>query len=618
MPEEAATARDSLIETTVDGRYLIVARIASGGMGEVFRAHDPVLNREVALKMLHQTLAGDEDFIDRFRREARAAAMLSHPNIVAVHDWGRAGDTYFMVMEYVRGPNLRTLLTGNGPFQPAQSAEVISQVLDALGRAHEEGIVHRDIKPENVLVTTEGVVKVADFGLARALAESRVTQSPGTVTGTVQYLAPEQIEGHLADPRTDLYATGIVLYELLVGRVPFSGETSVAIAYKHLRDPIPPPSRSSPMVPDSLDGIVARATEKDRDQRFPDAGTMRRELAGATADLPPAAPLAELAGSVPASEEVPPDRARTVTIPRAVSPRTRRRRVLGYLLGALSVLVLLAAAGWATWTYLIPHPTGVPTVEGLTVAQGQQRAEAAGLTLVVERQEFSSDVPAGRIISQRPPPDEEVERGSEIQVILSLGPQLVEVPPVIDLPLARARSLLRQAGLEREVVRQFHPEVPEGTVFDQNPSAGTPIEVGRTVTLTVSRGPQPVEVPGVVGRTREAAEAVLRGEGLEPSVTEEFSNDVQRGRVAGQNPAAGTGVAPGSTVQIVVSLGPQRFAMPDVVGMNEGPARSRLNGLGLEVRVVQLPAGGNRVVGQDPPPGETVEAGEEVTIYVGG
>jgi serine/threonine-protein kinase len=349
-----------MIETTVDGRYQILTRVAAGGMGEVFRAHDPVLNREVALKMLHPTLAGDSDFIDRFRREARSAAKLSHPNIVAVHDWGQAGETYFMVMEFIRGPNLRTVIADGVPLQPAQAAEVLSQVLSALGHAHEHGIVHRDVKPENILITKQGVVKVADFGLARALAESRVTHAPGTVTGTVQYLAPEQIQGEPADPRTDLYAAGVVLYELLVGRVPFTGETSVAIAYKHLQDRMPVASSSNPMVPKSLDEVVGHATAKDREQRVASAEQMKKELAASTAELPPAPPIATLAEAAPALDEVPPDRAPTVTIPEALPPRKRRRRAFARFVRVLTVLAFLAAAGWATWTYLIPHRTDAP------------------------------------------------------------------------------------------------------------------------------------------------------------------------------------------------------------------------------------------------------------------
>jgi len=285
-----------MIETTVDGRYQIVARIAAGGMGEVYRAHDPVLDREVALKILHPSLADDPGFIERFRREARSAAMLSHPNIVAVHDWGETQGTYFMVMEFVRGPNLRAILMRDGTLQPAQAVDVVQKVLAALEHAHVQGIVHRDIKPENVMIrASDGEPKVADFGLARAFADSRVSQAPGTVTGTVQYLAPEQIEGLSADPRTDLYAVGIVLYELLTGQVPFSGETSVAIAYKHLRERVPPPSHANPMVPVALDRVVLNATERDRERRTPDARTMRADLARSAGELPPSPPLAEVA-----------------------------------------------------------------------------------------------------------------------------------------------------------------------------------------------------------------------------------------------------------------------------------------------------------------------------------
>src|ERR671937_2496827 len=241
---------DHMSQTTVRARYQVIARIASGGMGEVFRARDSVLDRDVAIKVLHRNLAGDPGFIDRFRREARAAALLSHPNIVAVHDWGATSTgTYFMVMEFVRGRNLRDLLSANERLEPQQALEVLLQILAALDHAHRRGIVHRDVKPENVLVTPEGTVKVADFGLARALAEARVSQAPGTVTGTVQYLAPEQILGEAADPRTDLYSSGVVAYELLTGEVPFTGETSVSIAYRHLSDPVPPPSHAIHSVP---------------------------------------------------------------------------------------------------------------------------------------------------------------------------------------------------------------------------------------------------------------------------------------------------------------------------------------------------------------------------------
>ncbi len=271
---------------TLDGRYHMVERIAAGGMGEVFRAHDAVLAREVAIKVLHRSLAGDPAFVDRFRREARAAAGLAHPNIVAVYDWGAVDGVYYMVMEYVRGPSVRHLLNEQGRMEPAQAAEILRQTLLALGHAHHEGFVHRDMKPENLLVTQEGVVKVADFGLARAYADGRVTQA-GAVTGTVQYLAPEQIRGEPADPRSDLYSLGIVAYELLTGKLPFTGETAMAIAYKHLSDRVPPPSSILPDLPDELDGFVAAATDRDRELRPESADVMRMDLDALSAQLPP-------------------------------------------------------------------------------------------------------------------------------------------------------------------------------------------------------------------------------------------------------------------------------------------------------------------------------------------
>jgi beta-lactam-binding protein with PASTA domain/serine/threonine protein kinase len=609
-----------MIETTVDGRYQIVARIASGGMGEVYRAHDPVLDREVAIKVLHSSLADDASFIDRFRREARSAGVLSHPNIVAVHDWGETAGTYFMVMEFVRGPNLRALLMRDGTLLPQQATEVVDGVLAALEHAHEQGIVHRDIKPENIMVTRKGVVKVADFGLARAYADARVSAAPGTVTGTVQYLAPEQIEGERADPRTDLYATGIVLYELLTGQVPFTGETSVAIAYKHLKERVPPPSRSNPMVPRTLDRVVLGATERDRDRRTPDAARLRAELARAGDEVGPAPPLAELAQSITPADEQPADRLATVTIPRTMSPKERRRRRFRRSWRAISLLVTLAVAGWAVWTYLIPHMTTVPEIVGERLAAAERLTEEAGLELVVERQTFSSEVPAGTVISQSIEPGGEAEQGSTLSVVLSRGPELRQVPNLVGKRLPRARQLLQKERFKQGNVRRiYHDEVPAGHVIDQNPAAETRLEVGERVSLTVSRGREPVEVPAVQGLAEDEAGRILTNAGLGVSVMTEFSAAVAKGLVIRQEPAPNQVVEPGTTVTIVVSKGPREFAMPDVVGMGASAATTKLEDLGLEVEVVDLPgASGNKVVGQSPKKGRTVRQGQSVTIYVGG
>jgi serine/threonine protein kinase/beta-lactam-binding protein with PASTA domain len=609
-----------MIETTIDGRYQILSRIAAGGMGEVYRARDPVLDREVALKILHPSLADDPGFIDRFRREARSAAMLSHPNIVAVHDWGETQGTYFMIMEFVRGPNLRALLMRDGQLEPAQAVEVVDAVLAALEHAHAQGIVHRDIKPENVMIrASDGIPKVADFGLARAFADARVSQAPGTVTGTVQYLAPEQIEGEQADPRTDLYATGIVLYELLTGQVPFMGETSVAIAYKHLRERVPPPSTVNPVVPAGLDRVVLNATARERDRRTADARTMRADIRQGSDRLPPAPPLAELAASVTPADEVPADRLSTVTIPRALSPKARRRRRLSRAWRWVSLVAVLAVLGWAMWTFVIPHRTTVPDLRGDTLRTAQQEAEARGLEVEVVREEYDSNVPANRIISQSLRPGAEAEEGSEIRVVLSRGPQLEPVPEVTDLGEAEATRQLTAAGFEVDVDREFHDTVPEGRVIEQRPDPGIDLEVGKRVTITVSRGKAPVLVPNVTGVTEEQAKALLGGAGLGVSVTEQFSGDVPVGNVMSQNPPAEETVPAESTVTIVVSRGPRTFPLPNVEEQAQDGAVATLQGLGLRVKVVDVPVSqGNLVIDTNPEAGEIVQTGQEITIFIGG
>jgi beta-lactam-binding protein with PASTA domain len=607
-----------MIETTIDGRYQIVSRIAAGGMGEVYRAHDPVLDREVALKILHPSLADDPGFIDRFRREARSAAMLGHPNIVAVHDWGETQGTYFMIMEFVRGPNLRALLMRDGTLQPAQAVEVVDAVLAALEHAHGQGIVHRDIKPENVMIrAADGVPKVADFGLARAFADARISQAPGTVTGTVQYLAPEQIEGDQADPRTDLYATGVVLYELLTGQVPFTGETSLAIAYKHLRERVPPPSTANPAVGVALDRVVLGATARDRDRRTGDAGTMRGDLRRAADELPPAPPLAEVAATVTPADEVPADRLSTVTIPRTLSPKARRRQRASRVFRWASILALVAVLGWALWTFVIPHRTRVPNLVGDTLRTAQREAGTRGLEVEVASEEYHADVLPNRVISQSLRPGTEAEEGSAIRVVVSLGPQLEPVPEVTDLAEDAAVRRLQEMGFEPRILREYHDTVPEGRVFEQNPNPGNDLEVGKQVRITVSRGKAPVQVPSVAGLSQTEASSILSGAGLGVRVTQEFSGEVARGDVISQAPGGGQTVPAESTVTIVVSRGPQRFPMPNVVEMPTAQARAQLEGLGLGVRVVTVPnSGGAQVVSQDPDAGVTVQQGQQVTIYV--
>ncbi len=610
----------AVIETVVAGRYRIVGRVASGGMGEVFRAHDSVLGREVAVKVLHPQFAGDRGFVDRFRREARAAAVLNHPNIVGVYDWGITESTYFMVMEFVRGHNLRMLLSRYGHLEPAQVADITAQVLSALDHAHGHGIVHRDIKPENILITGDGLVKVADFGLARAFADATVSQVEGTVTGTVQYLAPEQIQGEPADPRTDLYATGVVMFELLTGATPFSGETSVAIAYKHLAERVPAPSTRQAAVPPEMDEVVLHATEKEREDRPASARSMRQELTAVTGAFEPAPRVAELARQVPATEPEPVPRAPTVTIPRAYSRKARRRKRLVRTFVVLLTVLALAAGAWATWTYAIPHYAFVPKgLLGLPPTQVQAKLEAAGLRWVNGIQRTSPTVGAGLLLATDPAEGAKVRRDHPVTLIYSSGPAIVAVPRVIGKPRDQAAGILSDAHLIPLVKKRYSETAPAGEVIDQAPADGTRLQEGSTVTIFVSQGPRPIVLQDFAGQPAATVESALRDLGLVPKEAHGYSTTVPKGDVIGTDPAAGQVVHRGDGVTMVVSLGPKTFAMPNVIGKTKAEAIAYLTSLGLDVRTVQLPGSTNDLVtGQTPVPGTTVAQGDRVTLYIGG
>ena len=612
----------SVIESTVDGRYQVIARIASGGMGEVYRAHDAVLGREVALKVLHPQLAGDRGFVERFRREARAAALLNHPNIVGVFDWGNTEGTYFMIMEFVPGTNLRALLTEYGRLEPGQVLEVALPVLAALDHAHGHGIVHRDIKPENILIARDGTVKVADFGLARAYADSYISQAEGTVTGTVQYLAPEQIQGEPADPRTDLYALGVVMFELLTGRTPFSGETSLSIAYQHLSGVVPAPSEVVPTLEPDLDGPVLQATAKDRNSRPASARAMRQGILDAAAALPPTRRVAELAAQISSTEFAATDRAATVTIPRRESPKARRSRQLRFAALLLALLVLIGGGAWAGWVYVIPHYTRVPNVQGMAEAPAIARLKRAGLSFAIAPPEFSSIVPSGAVINTIPPAGTRTRTRTKVQVITSKGPEFLLVPDVLGDTQAQAVQALTAAGFSPVVGTAFDDAVAKGRVIRQDPDPNARGERGSTVTITVSGGPPPIQIPDVKGQPAPIAQAALVNLGFAVKQTQQFSDTVPLGDVIRTNPPAGSSAPKGSEVTLIVSKGPRAFPMPDVVGMTREAATALLQSKGLSVSTVFLPpspgAPPNIVVYQGPLAGSTVHSGDQVTIYVSG
>jgi eukaryotic-like serine/threonine-protein kinase len=606
---------------TLDGRYHIVERIAAGGMGEVFRAHDAVLAREVAIKVLHRSLAGDQGFVDRFRREARAAATLNHPNIVAVYDWGSVDGIYYMVMEYVRGRSLRELVGANGRLEPAQAGEIVRQTLVALDHAHRLGLVHRDLKPENILVTTEGLVKLTDLGLARAYAEGRTTRT-GTVIGTVQYLSPEQIRGEPADPRSDLYSLGIVTYELLSGKLPFTGETPMSIAYKHLSNRVPVPSAVVPGLPVDLDGFVVSATDPGRELRPESARAMREDLETILPSLPPARSLAALVGDLPeirpgtATSELPPTHATTAAIPQVDEhPRRWWRRAAVVVL----VVAALAAAGWGIWAYVIPHRAAVPTLVGRPVGEARASLLDLGFVVRIAPGTHSLQIPEGAVVALRPEPGTELDHGASVTIVPSLGPRQVGVPAVTGKTRVRAEQEILVAGLKLGPERlEYSDDTPRGRVISQHPATGTVDEQSR-VSLVISRGPAPREIPTVEGLDADAAKASLNEQGFVVKEKEKYSDLIDRGDVISIKPKQGSLQTFGSKVTLVVSRGPKTFPLPSFGGLTKTQAEAKADELGLRLSYFAIPGtAGTLVISQTPGPGVVVHVGDTITLFLAG
>ena len=597
-------------------------RVAAGGMGEVFRAQDAVLAREVAIKVLHRSLAGDQGFVDRFRREARAAASLSHPNIVAVYDWGAVDGIYYMVMEFVRGRAARELLNANVRLEPAQASEIVRQTLLALEAAHSQGIVHRDIKPENILVTTGGTVKVADFGLARAYADGKATQAGG-VQGTVQYLSPEQIRGEPADPRSDLYSLGIVMYELLTGRLPFTGETAMSIAYKHLSGRVPKPSSAVGNVPKELDGFVLSATDRDRELRPESAVEMRRDLESIASGLPAARSLAAVVSDLPevtgegsVTERVPLVASTTQTIPRA--ERTKRRRFRRFS-GILLLLLALVASAWGAWTYLVPHHADVPPLVGTPVDEAKASLIDRGFNVkIADTGIYQLDIAAGSVAKVDPPAGTSLEKGETVTLVPSLGPKPVKVPDLEGKTIEEAGPILDRAHLTLGTVEREYSDQPADTILRiTSDVVDGKAPRGSAVDVAVSKGPRPVPVPNVVGASAEDATQALEELGfvVDDSKTK-FSSEVERGHVINQSPADGR-LQPGETVSIVVSLGPKTFGAPDFRSLSRSAAEALALEYGLHVTFSTIPGTSGQIVfSQSPGVGTTVQYGDTIQLFM--
>src|SRR5918999_1013967 len=592
-------------------RYHLLTRLAGGGMGEVYRAHDELLDRAVAVKVLQPQLASDPEFVERFRAEARAAARLSHPNVVAVHDWGREGDDrYFMVMEYVAGTDLRDVLVSRGCLEPAQAAEIVASICDALQRAHRAGLVHRDVKPENVLLARDGTVKVADFGIA-VVADVDRTMPGGVIPGTLRYLAPEQAQGWEASPASDVWAAGAVLAELLTGHPPLQG-AGVDFIARRASEPPRPPSEVDARVPAELDAVVLRACALDPDDRFPDAAEMANALRRvAVRSLDEAAPVEALVTDV--TEEIRlPESAPATRLQR----RRRRRRAYKITALVLAFLVVVAAAAAGAYLYLLPRPTRVPDVVGLSRGRAEQALGDAGLGLEVAESQRHFGTRRGEVLSQEPATGR-LREGDLVRVVLSAGLPQTPVPAVVGRDVDSAGARLGLLGLDLGRVTNSYSAKGRGVVISQTPSDGA-IPWGASVDVVVSKGPRPVAVPAGEGLDRQRGRPRLNRAGFEVSAVREYSNSLPAGQALGTTPAAGNIVPGGARVTLHLSRGP-RWApvrMPDVRGLGAADARAALRGLGLRPRVVPTCDGGSTVVETDPIAGSRLRENDLVALFL--
>ncbi|MCM3265254.1 MULTISPECIES: Stk1 family PASTA domain-containing Ser/Thr kinase [Streptomyces] len=641
------TLQDPLVGQVLDGRYRIDARIAVGGMATVYRALDTRLDRVLALKVMHPSLAADASFVERFIREAKSAARLDHPNVVGVFDQGTDGSYVYLAMEYVSGCTLRDVLRERGALPVRAALDILEPVLAALGAAHRAGFVHRDMKPENVLIGDDGRVKVADFGLVRAV--DAVTHTTGTVLGTVSYLAPEQIEEGTASPRVDVYACGVMLYEMLTGAKPHQGETPAQVLYRHVNEDVPPPSAAVPGLSAELDQLVAVATARTPEDRPADAVALLarvREARGRLGDeeLDALPPQARTTGHDNAED-------RTSVLPRALAvPRPlpvdgdeeptdafhrtsrldtpvpdaggrragglRRRRAL---LAAVAAVVLLLVGGAGLWYINAGQFTTVPPLLSKTEAQARQRLEEAGLKVGGVEHAHSDTVARGTVISTDPSPGARIRDHGSVTLTVSDGPETVRVPDVAGRSLDTARQRLRAAGLEPGMVsRAFSEDVPKGTVIRTDPPAGTERHSGSAIALVVSRG-RPVEVPDVTGEDLDEATADLGEAGLKVTVApQRVTSEFDAGQVARQNPPAGGQLAEGDTVTLTLSKGPELVEVPDVTGDSVDEAKRTLQEAGFRVKEDRGLLGlfGDTVKKQSVEGGDRAPRGSTITITI--
>jgi serine/threonine-protein kinase len=602
------------IGTIVDGRYRIMSRLGSGGMADVYCAEDQQLGRRVALKVLYRRFAEDQEFVERFRREASSAAGLQHQHVVSVYDRGEFDGTYWIAMEYLEGRSLKRLIQEEGPLAPERAVDLTIQILRAARFAHRRGIIHRDLKPHNVIVDDEGRAKVTDFGIARAGA-SDMTQT-GSIMGTAQYLSPEQAQGHAVSAQSDIYSVGIILYEMLTGRVPFEGESAVTIALKQVSEQPVAPSQLNPAVTPALEAVVMRALAKDPAQRYPDADAFIAALQGQ--EVPAAPPTDATAIAAAAPPPPPPVLARepvTPAPPLPLDPDEEGSRWWAWLLALLLVAGLIIAA-----VLLLGNDkkVTVPDVVGASQAAAQQALRAKGFATDATFE--TSTRRQGEVIGQDPSGGTQAKKGATVHLTVSSGPGQAAVPSVSGLGRRAAAKKLTKAGFRVSEVEQNDDTVKKDHVIETRPAEGTPLNKGSTVTLVVSSGPEQVTVPDETGKTLDDARNDLENAGFKVSVTRQPSDTADPDTVLSQNPAANTQQDKGSTVTLTVAKAPDTAAVPDETGKQDTDAVSALQDAGFKVNITRQDTQNldedGIVLSQSPDKGQA-KKGSTVKIVVG-
>ncbi|HEU4543622.1 MAG TPA: Stk1 family PASTA domain-containing Ser/Thr kinase [Jiangellaceae bacterium] len=648
---------DTPVGRLLDGRYRVETALARGGMATVYRAIDTRLDRVVALKVMHPELAADNEFVLRFIGEARSAARLSHPNVVGVFDQGEDDGTVFLAMEYVEGPTLRQVLRDRGPLPPAPALEMIQPVLAALGAAHDAGIVHRDVKPENVLVGDNGRIKVADFGLARALSDAGGTATRGLLLGTVNYISPEQALGEPATPRSDVYSAGVMLYEMLIGRPPHSGPTDFVIVRSHIDNDVPTPSASDPSIPPVADELVAMATARNPHERFADAGQFAeaaavalttvgpaiegletREAAGVsiteamsvpgidlpegraweTTVMPAQAPVLPVRRNLPARREpaLPARRERRSDVPTRRASR-RRRRWMGPALLVAGLLLAAGVVAGAWWLGEGRYVT-VPSLLDMTVDEAAQLADQEGLFVQPGGTEPSEVIEAGNVVRTQPKAGERLLRGQYITLITSSGAERYTVPDLRGKTRDEAEALLEEQNLVPAVEERYDDQVPTGVVIGQGVDPGRELRADEQVPVYVSKGKEPIEIVDFTGQDAGQAEQQLREAGFEVVRQEQPNPNVRPGFVISQSPNSGTGYR-GDTITLVVAAQQAQIVVPEVRGQPVSEAERILREAGftnikIDRRLTFFPQ--EIVVDQRPQAGREIKPDQQIELIV--